>query len=220
MATKKTTKSAEPVVENTAINPIPTGSLPYEVVEKLPSAGAENTIYGVPINAEDEISPCRNYRYHKGEWQEVDLGVSVLGFLFADYQEQVSNIIADLETRIEALEGGGIVLIDEPVAQMQGAEVQFLASVPEDVYIEGGDTVKAEITGLTFDGLADPTNINASVEVDYGYIRFANHDAIVQFDEFGENKYIYLNVYNADGKAVSNPSCDNLKVTLIKGVAK
>ena len=206
-----------------AIIQIPTGNLPYEVVNKLPKKGEEYKIYGVPIDTcVDEFSIYTNYRYHNGEWQEVDLNATVFGFLFADYQRSVEETVAELEARVEALEGGGgkgIVLIDEPVAQMQGAEVQFLASVPEDVYIEGGDTVKAEIIGLTFDGLAEPTNINAGVEVDYGYIRFANHDAIVQFDEFGENKYIYLNVYNADGKVVSNPSCENLKVTLIKGVA-
>ena len=206
-----------------ALIEIPTGILPEEIVETLPKVGEENKVYRrlVEDEALREMQITDDFIWYDGEYHEFSFDARIYGAYFERYQRSVVDTIANLETRIEALEGGGgtgIVLIDEPVAQMQGAEVQFLASVPEDIYIEGGDTVKAEITGLTFDGLANPTNIKSSVVVDYGYIRFANHDAIVQFDEFGDNKYIYLNVYNADGDAVNNPSCENLKVTLIKGV--
>lgn len=79
---------------------IPTGNLPYVVVEELPETGEENTIYGVP---QDDFFNI-DYRYVNGGWEEVDLGNTVFGFQFADYQESVKQTITEMGTKITELE--------------------------------------------------------------------------------------------------------------------
>lgn len=85
-----------------AIIDIPTGNLPYEVVAKLPTEGEPNKIYGVPV--EDEEGLYTDYRYHNGEWQIVDLGAQIFGFLFNDYQESVQETVTEMEQTITAME--------------------------------------------------------------------------------------------------------------------
>ena len=82
-----------------AIKEIPTGNLPYEVVDKLPKTGEENKIYGVPMG--EDIPFNKDYRWHNGAWEEVDLGANIFGFLFADYQESVAETVAEMQAIIE-----------------------------------------------------------------------------------------------------------------------
>lgn len=85
-----------------AIIDIPTGNLPYEVVDKLPKKGEENKIYGVPQKIEgSEMTYNKDYRYHNDAWEEVDLGCQIFGFLFADYQESVQETITQMQTTID-----------------------------------------------------------------------------------------------------------------------
>lgn len=223
MAKRKTTKSVEPVVETTpTIKDIPTGILPEEIVEALPETGEGNKVYRRLIDPNDEMQYTDDFIWYDGEWHEFSFENKIFGAYFERYQNSVNAVISDLTSRIEALEGGGILLIDTPVEQMQGTEVEFLSDVPEEVYIESGDTVKIEVDGLHFDGLGEhKMSIRGTVEVTDSAFRISNDWATVQFDEWGENKYLYLNVYDGGGQStVNNPSCDNLKVTLIKGVAR
>lgn len=83
-----------------AIIDIPTGNLPYEVVDELPSVGEENHIYGVPIEGMEEYGIYTDYRWHNGEWEQVDLSANIFGFLFADYQESVQETVAEMEQTI------------------------------------------------------------------------------------------------------------------------
>ena len=223
MAKKKTTKSVEPVVETKpTIKDIPTGILPEEIVDALPEVGEENKVYRRLVEDEvlREMQVTDDFIWYDGEWHAFSFDVKIYGAYFERYQNSVNAVISDLTSRIEALEGGGIVLINRPVANMQGEMVDFEADVPEDVYIESGDTVKIEVDGLRYDGMTTTTSIRGTVEVTDSAFRVSNDWAIVQFDEWSENKYLYLNVYDGGGQStVNNPSCDNLKVTLIKGVA-
>lgn len=84
-----------------AIIEIPTGALPYEAVEELPSVGEENKIYGVPLEGMEEYGVYTDYRWHNGDWEQVDLGAQVFGFLFADYQESVQETITEMQTTID-----------------------------------------------------------------------------------------------------------------------
>lgn len=86
-----------------AIIDIPTGNLPYEVVDKLPAQGEANKIYGVPQTIEgSDLKYNKDYRYHNGEWEQVDLGAQILGFLFNDYQESVQETVTEMEQTISA----------------------------------------------------------------------------------------------------------------------
>ena len=106
-----------------AINQIPTGNLPYIVVEELPATGEANTIYGVPIDEEFGINT--DYRYVNGEWEEVDLGCQIFGFLFNDYQESVQETITEMQTTIDEQ----ATLIQELEEAVFGVTTTFLMSV-------------------------------------------------------------------------------------------
>lgn len=99
-----------------AIIDIPTGNLPYEVVEKLPSVGEENKIYGVP--QDEEQMWCKDYRYHDGTWEEVDLGANIFGFLFADYQESVQETVTEMEQTISA-QAQTITALEQQMADVE-----------------------------------------------------------------------------------------------------
>lgn len=109
-----------------AIIDIPTGSLPYEVVDKLPKNGEENKIYGVPQTIEgSDFTYNINYRWHNGAWQEVDLGANIPGFLFADYQESVQETVAEMEQTIVTLEN----TVEEQSALIQELEEAVFPTV-------------------------------------------------------------------------------------------
>ena len=134
---------------------IPTGALPYEVVEKLPKAGEEYKIYGVPQTVEGtDFKWNKDYRYHNGEWQEVDLGANVPGFLFADYQESVQQTIADLETRVEELEGKSKVLFEGSNIELTeaGATIGKRIEVSTDIEVTAGTVFHCMLTDMTIDG--------------------------------------------------------------------
>lgn len=101
-----------------AILNIPTGNLPYETVSELPAQGEENKIYGVPI---DDIPWNKDYRWHNGVWEEVDLGATVFGFLFADYQESVAETITEMQATI----GEQATLIQELEEAVFGVTTTF-----------------------------------------------------------------------------------------------
>ena len=87
-----------------AIKEIPTGNLPYMVVEELPVQDEENVIYGVPIEGMEEIGMNTDYRWHNGEWEQIDLGAQIFGFLFNDYQESVQETVTEMAQTITSLE--------------------------------------------------------------------------------------------------------------------
>ena len=83
-----------------AIMNIPTGNLPYEVVDELPVVGELNKIYGLNIS-DDEIFPIyEDYTYYGEEWHKIDLSARVFGFLFQQYQESVVETVAEMEQTI------------------------------------------------------------------------------------------------------------------------
>lgn len=106
-----------------AIQEIPTGSLPYEVVNELPEIGEENKIYGVPIEGVEGFNT--DYRWHNGSWEQVDLGAQVFGFLFADYQESVQETITEMQTTIDEQ----ATLIQELEEAVFGVTTTFQMSV-------------------------------------------------------------------------------------------
>lgn len=198
-----------------ALYEMPTGVIPEEIVASLPRSGEEHKIYMVlsenPDLAEMGVYDC--FIWHNTEWLPFSYDARIYGAYFGIYQQSVEQTIANLEARVEELEDNGVVLIDTPMDSMQGVEVQFIEGSP---YIEVGDTVKIEVNGLRYDGMDTTTDIRGTVEITSGAFRISNDWAIVQFDEWGENQYLYVNVYDGGGHVVSNPSCTNLKVVLKK----
>lgn len=110
-----------------AILNIPTGNLPYEVVTELPAQGEENKIYGVPtpIAEGDGETYNMDYRWHNNAWEEVDLGATVFGFLFADYQESVTETITEMQATIDEQ----ATLIQELEEAVFGVTTTFQMSV-------------------------------------------------------------------------------------------
>lgn len=143
-----------------AILNIPTGNLPYEVVTELPAQGEENKIYRVATPYENGGGETYNidYRWHNGSWEEVDIGATVFGFLFADYQESVQQTIADLETRLEALEGGGKVLYAGSNIELTeaGATIGKRIAVATNIEVTNGTVFHCTLTDMTIDGQAIP----------------------------------------------------------------
>lgn len=199
-----------------AIKRIYTGILAEEIVETLPQVGTENKVYRRLVDDEilRESQITEDFIWHNGAWHEFSYSATMFGACFDIFQQSVIDTVNDLEARVAALENKGVVIIDQSVSNMQSSTVDFIEGSP---YIDEGDTVIVEIEGLTYDGIASPTDINQTVEVGTSAFRVSNKLAIVQFDEWAENQYFYLNVYNGEtGRVVQNPSCENLKVTLIK----
>lgn len=123
-----------------AIIDIPTGNLPYEVVDKLPEQGEENKIYGVPV---EEGSPYYNdYRYHNGAWEEVDLDVRVFGFLFADYQESVSETVTEMTQTITDMQ----TVIDRQAQKILELEEVVFPDDKTTVLYENGTLVINELS--------------------------------------------------------------------------
>ena len=159
------------------IKEIPTGNLPYIVVEELPQTGEANTIYGVPDDAEAEIPVYTNYRYASGEWQEVDLGANVFGFLFADYQESVQETVTEMEATI-AEQSALIQELEEavfPVVQTSfEMMITSLMMVDLDLYDEKGEVVPN--MGLSTEVWDEPFELVYQNEVRKGTYYLKNED--------------------------------------------
>ena len=108
-----------------AIIDIPTGNLPYEVVEELPSTGEENKIYGVPVEGMEDVGMVTDYRWHDGAWEQVDLGCQIFGFLFADYQESVQQTVSEMQATIEE-QSALIQELEEAVFPIENTSFEML----------------------------------------------------------------------------------------------
>ena len=156
-----------------AIIDIPTGNLPYIVVEELPETGEPNTIYGVPI--EEYINT--DYRYANGEWQEVDLGAQVFGFLFADYQESVQETVTEMEQTI-AEQSAMIQELEEAVFPVVQTSFEMMITsmmmVDLDLYDEKGEVVPN--MGLSTEVWDEPQALTYQNEVRKGTYYLKNED--------------------------------------------
>lgn len=158
-----------------AIIDIPTGNLPYEVVEELPSEGVENKIYGVP-QGEDAMF-CTNYRYHNGEWEEVDLGANIFGFLFADYQESVQETVAEMQATIDE-QSAMIQELEEAVFPIENTSFEMLITslmaVDLDLY-DSNDEIVPNM-GLSTEVWDEPFELVYQNEVRKGTYYLKNAD--------------------------------------------
>lgn len=169
---------------------IPTGNLPYEVVEKLPASGEENKIYGVPQTVEgSDFKWNQDYRWHNGEWQEVDLGCQIFGFLFNDYQEAVNEVISSLEARIEELEGGSKILFEGNNIELEerGATIGQTLSIASSITVSDGTVFNVSLTDMTIDGepIADVSGEIAA----YGLADWDWQGGELYSDVFGNGAY-------------------------------
>lgn len=160
-----------------AITEIPTGNLPYIVVEELPETGEANTIYGVPDDPESESPIYTNYRYADGAWQEVDLSAQVFGFLFADYQESVAETVAEMEQTI-AEQASLIQELEEAVFPVVATSFEMMITsmmmVDLDLYDENGEVVPN--MGLSTEVWDEPTELVYQNEVRKGTYYLKNED--------------------------------------------
>ena len=85
-----------------ALTNIPTGILPEEVVNTLPSVGAENKVYRRlvedPMLREMEITD--DFIWYDGEWHPFSFDVKIYGAYFAKYQASVEKTIETMEQTI------------------------------------------------------------------------------------------------------------------------
>ena len=174
-----------------AIKEIPTGGLPYEVVDKLPKTGEENKIYGVPIDPEDELTFYTDYRWHNNAWEQVNLGDTIPGFLFDDYQESVQETVSAMEETIA--EQGAII----------EAQTAAIAELEEAVFPVEQTSFEMMMTSLIDTELDlydenDELIPNQGLSVEYS----DNPYELVYQNEVKKGTY-YLK--NADGYALGKP---------------
>lgn len=161
-----------------AIIDIPTGNLPYEVVDKLPKQGEENKIYGVPQKIEgSEITYNKDYRYHNGAWEEVDLGCQIFGFLFADYQESVAETVTEMQATIDE-QSALIQELEEAVFPIEQTSFEMmitsLMAVDLDLY-DSNDEIVPNM-GLSTEYWEEPTELVYQNEVRKGTYYLKNSD--------------------------------------------
>jgi hypothetical protein len=160
-----------------AITNIPTGNLPYITVDELPQTGEANTIYGLKVSEAEDIPIYEDYRFHDGNWERVNLGDQVFGFLFNDYQESVAETVAAMEQVIEE-QAAKILELEEEVFPVVSTSfdmsITSLIQTELELYDEFDEIVPN--MGLMTEYWEDPQEITYQNEVRKGTYYLKNED--------------------------------------------
>lgn len=139
-----------------ALFEMPTGILPEEIVETLPDVGEENKVYlklsQNPDLAEMGVYDC--FIWHNSEWLPFSFDARVYGAYFGIYQKSVMQTIADLEARVEELEGKGKVLFEGSNIELTeaGATIGKRIAVATSIEVTNGTVFHCTLTDMTIDG--------------------------------------------------------------------
>ncbi len=140
-----------------ALVEIPTGILPEELVETLPKKGEENKVYRRLVEDEvlREMQITDDFIWYDDEWHPFSFDARIYGAYFDRYQRSVMETIADLEARIEALEGktGGVIFEGSNIELTEkGATRGEYFNVSTDIEVKNGTVFHVTLKDMTVDG--------------------------------------------------------------------
>lgn len=187
-----------------AINQIPTGILPEEIVEALPEAGEENKVYRrlVEDEALREMQITDDFIWYDNEWHEFSFDARIFGAYFERFQKSVIDTIADLTARIEALESGKETLLFSQDEYYLTYEEML--DYPASLTLKEGDLIKIVMKGAeeleVTDGFkGDYINTLPLVKQDGGHLmaEFPVSKTLVQVSSLDNT--LWFNPYDGDG---------------------
>lgn len=216
-----------------ALYEIPTGILLEEIVETLPETGEENKVYRRLVEEEwmREQQITDDFIWYDGEWHPFSFDAKIFGAFFERYQHSVQQTIANLEQRVEELEGKGKVLFEGSNIELTeaGATIGKRIAVATNIEVTNGTVFHCTLTDMTIDGQAIPDasgDITAYQVPDWDWQGGELYDV-----EFGNGAYFAFGtepkdavadtvtlgfVNEGDGFPVRNLSIGHLKVEVVE----
>lgn len=162
-----------------AIADIPTGILPEEIVEELPSQGEENKVYRRLVEDEElrEMQITDDFIWYDGEFHPFSFDAKICGAYFARYQQSVNETVAEMEQTI-AEQASLIQELEEAVFPVVATSFEMMITsmmmVDLDLYDENGEVVPN--MGLSTEVWDEPTELVYQNEVRKGTYYLKNED--------------------------------------------
>lgn len=139
-----------------ALYEIPTGITREQIVDELPESGDESIVYRRLVDNEElrEMQITDDFIWYDDEWHPFSFNAKIYGAFFERYQKSVLATIADLEARVEALEGGDKVLFEGSSIELEEKMATRGAyyNVSTNIEVTDGTVFKVTLEDMTVDG--------------------------------------------------------------------